>query len=560
MSDPTNLPVVPENASTEPVPAEPVAVATPVISPQVAAPSEQPEANVPSLPPSEHIILSAQQMRQAEQVAVQAGSPLIVLMERAGLAVAEAVMARYSKRPTIVICGPGNNGGDGFVAARHLAAKGWPVRVLLYGKLEELTAEAKIAASRWRGTVITASVATVQGALDKGAQLVIDALYGVGLRRAITGEAAAMLQMINQTSVPVVAVDIPSGLNADTGQIFGQSLAAEMTVCFYRKKMAHVLMPGRMLCGETLIADIGVPEQALQNFTLQVSENHPSLWSNYFPRPQLNVNKYDRGHVLVLGGSELTGASRLAAMAAQRMGAGLVTVAAPQQAFMIYSAALTSIMVRMLGEGPAFGESFAKLLDDKRYNVAVIGPGAGMDEQTKLAVLMALSAGKQCVLDADALNVFGGDVERLRDALAPMHHQCVLTPHEGEFQRLFGSRVVDPTKDKVTRVRQAAAFLQCPILLKGADSVIASPEGLAIVNTNGPATLATAGTGDVLAGFIAGLMAQGVDAFIATCMATWMHGAIANEHGPALIAEDLIAGLPNILKPKQHAPHDGGQH
>ncbi len=543
MAEPTdNLPAVTET------PTEVVPVPTP--SPQVAASSSAEETPPPSLPPSQHIILTTQQMRQAEQMAVQAGTPLIVLMERAGLAVAETIMARYAKRPTIVLCGPGNNGGDGFVAARHLSAKGWPVRILLYGKLEELTAEAKTAASRWRGSVITASIATMQGALEKGAALVVDALYGIGLRRAIGGEAAGILQLINASNVPVVSVDIPSGLNADSGQVFGQAISAELTVCFYRKKLAHVLMPGRMLCGETVVVDIGVPEQALSNMTLTISENHPDLWSGYYPRPQLNANKYDRGHVLVLGGAELTGASRLAALAAQRMGAGLVTVAAPHSAFMIYAAALTSIMVRMLGEGPDFETAFANLLLDKRYNVALLGPGAGDNENTRKAVLLALQAGKHCVLDADALNVFAGEVEQLQASLQNVHHMCVLTPHEGEFQRIFTPRHVDPNKDKITRARLASAYVNCPLLLKGADSVIVSPEGMAIVNTNAPATLATAGTGDVLSGFIAGLMAQGVDAFIATCMATWLHGAVANEAGPCLIAEDLIKGLPDVLKPK----------
>lgn len=539
-----NLPAVPEqNEAAEPQ-------AAPEQSAQVAVQGGE-EAPPPSLPPSQHVILNAQQMRMAEQMAVQAGTPLIVLMERAGLAVAEQIMANYSKRPTIVLCGPGNNGGDGFVAARHLSAKGWPVRILLYGKLEELAAEAKIAASRWRGTVITASVATMQAAIDKGAQLVVDALYGIGLRRPVTGEAAGILQLVGKSGLPVVAVDIPSGLNADTGQVFGQSLQAQLTVTFFRKKLAHVLMPGRMLCGNVVVADMGLPEDVLQNITLQVAENHPDLWSGYFPRPQLNANKYDRGHVLVLGGQELTGAARLAAQAAQRIGAGLVTVAAPQSAFMIYAAALTSIMVRMVGDtGPAFVDGFQELLKDRRYNVALIGPGAGSREETLKAVLMALDAGKHTVLDADALNVFAGQIERLRDALSPLHHNCVLTPHEGEFQRLFTSKAVDPTKDKIKRTHMAAHYVQCPVLFKGADTVISSPDGLAIVNTNAPPTLATAGTGDVLAGFISGLMAQGVDAFIATCMAAWLHGAVATEAGPCLIAEDLITGLPNVLKPK----------
>ncbi len=488
-------------------------------------------------------------MRQAEHYTVQSGTPLIVLMERAGLAVADQILARYEKRPTLVLCGPGNNGGDGFVTARHLSSKGWPVRVLLFGKLDELPPEAKIAASRWRGAVMTASAQSVQSVIEKGARLVVDALYGIGLKRAVGGEAAAMLQAINAANIPVVSVDVPSGLNSDTGQVFGQSVAATLTVSFFRKKPAHVLMPGRMLCGETVVADIGIPDEALGQFNLQVSENDPNLWSDYFPRPRLNMNKYDRGHALVLGGSEMTGASRLAALAAQRIGAGLVTIAAPQRAVPIYATAMTSIMVRGVDEGAGFANSFTEILNDKRFNVAVIGPGAGAQESTRSAVMAALQAGKAAVLDADALNIFARDVDALRAAIEPTAHQVVLTPHEGEFEKLF-QRVVDPTKDKITRARLAAAYMKCPILLKGADSVIASPAGLAIINTNAPATLATAGSGDVLAGFIGGLIAQGVDAFIAVCIGSWLHGAVATEFGPCLIAEDLINQLPAALRPK----------
>jgi ADP-dependent NAD(P)H-hydrate dehydratase / NAD(P)H-hydrate epimerase len=533
-------------------PPEPVPDANP---PPAEAPVVQPPPadTTPSLPPTLHSILSAQQMRQAEQFAVQAGAQLIILMERAGLAVAERIFERYQKCPTLVLCGPGNNGGDGFVVARHLSAKGWPVRVLLYGKIEDLAPEAKIAASRWKGAVMTATATAVAGVIEKGARLVVDALYGIGLKRPVTGEAATILQVINNASMPVVAVDIPSGLNSDTGQIFGQAVAADMTVTFFRKKLAHVLMPGRMLCGDVVVADIGIPEEALQGLTLQVTENHPDLWSGYFPRPRLNMNKYDRGHALIYGGAQLTGASRLAALAAQRMGAGLVTIAAPHVAYMVYALWMTSIIVREFDD-KNFAATFEEIIADKRINVAVIGPGAGIDDNTKAAVLAALSAKKKCVLDADAISVFArGDFEALRNALEPMHHQSVLTPHEGEFDRIF-SRVADSTKDKVTRTRMAAAAVHCPVLLKGADSVIATPEGLAVVNTNAPATLATAGTGDVLAGFIGGLMAQGVDAFIASCMATWLHGAVAAEFGPCLIAEDLINGLPNILRPKPIVP------
>lgn len=525
-----------------------------------AAPASEPAGlpqadTTPSIPASVYSVLTAQQMRVAEQYAVQTGTPLIVLMERAGLAVAEQVMARYPKQPIIILCGPGNNGGDGFVAARHLAAKGWAVRVLLYGKLEDLTPEAKVAASRWRGSVITASLSVMENAIQKGAALMIDGLYGIGLRRAVTGEAAAILQLVNKSGMQVVSIDIPSGLNADTGQVFGQAVVADLTICFYRKKLAHVLMPGRMLCGDIVVMDIGIPEQALVNTTLQISENNPELWLGYFPQPQLNYNKYDRGHVLVLGGIELTGAARLAALASQRMGAGLVTVASPLSAFIIYASSLTSIMVRAVEEGERFVPSFQRMLEDNRRNVAIIGPGAGTEENTRQAVLLALASGKKCVLDADALNVFGGDAESLRRTISP---HCIITPHEGEFARLFEG-VVDPRLDKIARTRAAAAFLNCTVVLKGADTVIASPEGLAVVNTNSPATLATAGSGDVLAGFIAGLMAQNVEPFPAGCIAVWLHGAIATEFGPCLVAEDLIQGLPNALKarPEQTPPSQG---
>ncbi len=511
-----------------------------------ASPASAPAAPAPSIPGNVFSILSAQQMRTAEQSAVQAGTPLIVLMERAGLAVAEQVMARYAKCPTIILCGPGNNGGDGFVAARHLAAKGWPVRILLFGKMEELTPEAKVAASRWRGAVITASVPVLESAVQKGAQLIIDALYGIGLRRPIVGEAASLLQIINRSRLPIVSVDIPSGLNADTGQVFGQSAVADLTICFFRKKLAHVLMPGRMLCGEILLIDIGIPEQSLQNITLQICENHPDLWIGYYPQPQLSHNKFDRGHALLLGGAEMTGAARLAAQATQRIGAGLVTIAAPFVTRLIYATTMTSIMVKTVIDGEEFAHSFQKILEDRRINIVLLGPGAGENEQTRQAVQLALSADRQCVLDADALNVFAGDAESLKRII---NQQCIITPHEGEFSRLF-DRVVDPRLDKITRTKAAAAFLGCPVVHKGADTVIASPEGLAVINTNGPATLATAGSGDVLAGFIAGLMAQGVEAFPAGCIGVWLHGAIASEFGPCLIAEDLIAGLHNILKPK----------
>lgn len=482
------------------------------------------------MPVMDDALLTSEQMRRVDQAAVASGVPGIALMEAAGAAVARRVGERWSRRPVLVLCGPGNNGGDGFVVARHLADTGWPVRVGLLGSLTRLTGDAAHHAARWGGATMDADPS-----LLGGTGLVIDALFGAGLSRPLSGRAADLVRALAISRIPVCAVDVPSGLSADTGDVLGEVAAADETVTFCRKKPGHLLAPGRQLCGVLTVADIGTPEAALDAVSSRVFQNGPAQWLEQYPWCRPDTHKYRRGHVLVLGGAVQTGAARLVAMAAARAGAGLVTVAAPDPVWPVYAGALTSVMVRPV-HGP---DGFQALFADERMNVVVLGPGAGVSPETRQCAVTALSSGRGVVLDADALTVFSGAVETLADAITG---PCVLTPHEGEFERLFPSQ-----GDKLARARLAARQSGAVVVLKGWDTVVAAPDGRAVINANAPPELATAGAGDVLAGLIGGLMAQGMAPFQAASAAVWLHGEVATAIGPGLIAEDLPGALPAVL-------------
>ncbi|WP_431858927.1 NAD(P)H-hydrate dehydratase [Azospirillum sp.] len=468
-------------------------------------------------------------MQRADALAISGGVPGPVLMENAGAAVARAIRARWSPRPVAVACGPGNNGGDGFVVARLLAEAGWPVRLGLLGERAALKGDAAQAAQRWTG-----AVEPLGPQLLDGAPLVVDALFGAGLARPLEGVARAVVETM--AGLTVVAVDVPSGVHGDTGAVLGAAPAAALTVTFFRCKPGHWLLPGRTLCGETVLADIGIPETVLDAIAPRCRENGPALWGARYPWPRVDSHKYARGHAVVMGGGRMTGAGRLAARGALRAGAGLVTVACPPEAFAIYAAGSPSLIVEPVADDAAF----AALLADARKNAVLLGPGAGVGVHTRARVLAALDAGKACVLDADALTSFAGAPGDLLDRLSG---RCVLTPHEGEFARLFGQ-----AGDKLTRARAAAARCGAVLLLKGADTVIAAPDGRAAINANAPPELATAGAGDVLAGLILGLLAQGMDGFDAACAGAWLHGEAAARIGPGLIAEDLPDALPAVLR------------
>jgi NAD(P)H-hydrate epimerase len=480
--------------------------------------------------PIQTALLSVAQMAEADAAAIAAGTAGSVLMQNAGNAVAQEITRRWSPRPVTVLCGPGNNGGDGFVAALTLARIGWPVRVALLGAPEELRGDAQLHAMRWGGAIERVTAAALEDAA-----LVVDALFGSGLSRPLDPQVAATLNAAARRGAPIVAVDVPSGVMGDTGESMG-AVHAACTITFARKKPAHVLLPGRDLCGEIVVADIGIPASALESLPIAAWENDPALWRAQLPQAGASANKYTRGHALLRGGYPVTGAARLAARAAARMGAGLTTIAVPEEAFSIYASSLTSIMVQPLVKDG----DFARLLGDSRYSAFLVGPGAGVNDATREVALQMLGTARPVLLDADAISVFASRAGELARAV---RGPCVMTPHDGEFARVF-----DPRGDKLSRARTAARQSGAVIVLKGADTVIAAADGRAVVNTNAPAGLATAGSGDVLGGLILGLLAQGMDAFAAAAAGVWVHGAAAAAFGPGLIAEDLPDLVPAVLR------------
>jgi hydroxyethylthiazole kinase-like uncharacterized protein yjeF len=457
-------------------------------------------------------LLSPSETGLADAAAAAMGYPVAQLMENAGRAVARAVHARIRPGRTLVLCGPGNNGGDGYVAARHLEAMGWPVAVAALAPPHGAAAEA---AARWRGPSVPFTAAEVARV-----ELVIDAVFGAGLSRDLDPAVADMLGAARR----VVAVDVPSGLDGGTGAARGKVRAAELTVTFFRRKPGHLLLPGRSLCGETLLADIGIPDAVLDALEPRVFENGPWLWDIPVPSPE--GHKYSRGHVTVLGGAAMTGAARLAAMAARRGGAGMVTIAARGSADVYRSGEPGTIVDE---------SSLATQLQDKRRTVWVCGPGLGT-EPSRAALPMLIAAGRTVVVDADALAACAGEPGRLRGA-------AVLTPHAGEFARVFG----DAGTDKLAAVRAAAEATGAVVLLKGSDTVVAAPDGRAAINNDAPSWLATAGAGDVLSGLIAALLAQGMERWDAACAAAWIHGRAAALAGPHMIAEDLAPHLPEAF-------------
>ncbi|MFO1241806.1 MAG: NAD(P)H-hydrate dehydratase [Rickettsiales bacterium] len=494
------------------------------------------------------LILSAERMRFAEQSAMNAGISGWQMMWAAGNAVAETIIQHYPKQRVLILCGPGNNGGDGYVVARQLIDKGWLVEVVGIAP-EKLKGDAAKARQYYAGTILSFDDVQIEPEM-----LVVDALFGIGLTRLLEGKPASFLAEMNANHCRVVAVDIPSGIDSNTGVVLGIAPYAEITVTFAAKKPGHVLLPGKAYAGKVLVADIGIDHvikrsivgadprlaSSIKEETV-VAENTPALWLSRFPWPQVEDHKYTRGKVIVAGGGiRTTGAARLAATAALRMGAGLVAVACDTESLPIYASHLTSVMTEVADDVTGF----SAVLSDRRIKALLLGPGNGVTQKTKSYVSLALAKNIPVVFDADAVTVFAGEASTLKDMInAP----TILTPHEGEFARLFSSSEIDIKTDKMHRAYRAASYLNAVIVLKGADTVIAAPDGRVAINTNAPATLATAGTGDVLAGMITGLVAQGMEVFDAACAGVWLHADAAKNLGCGMIAEDLLTSLVNSL-------------
>jgi hydroxyethylthiazole kinase-like uncharacterized protein yjeF len=488
-----------------------------------------------------HEILSVAQMMEADRLAIASGVASLTLMENAGRAVADEISRRWRPRPVAVLCGPGSNGGDGYVCARHLTGRAWPVSVFTYGDHAALKGDAAVMAKKWNGAAQRMTKDSVASA-----DIVVDALFGTGLKGPLRDDADIVRAELTHRRIAkggpiVVSIDVPSGVHGDIGPLSPASVIADLTVTFFRKKRAHLGPHGNTK--EVVVADIGIPDRVLETIKPSLAENALECW---WPAVWLLISeafdghKYNRGHVYVVSGHMAsTGAARLAARAALRTGCGLVTVLSPPDALAVNASHLTSIMLRRFDQA----EDLRAIISAKNgWRAAVIGPANGVGETTRANVKATLELGIPVVLDADALTSFEGDVESL---FSTLHKNCVLTPHAGEFARLFPGIA---TNQPIDACIAAAARARCTVVLKGATTVVAEPAGRAVINTNAPGWLATAGSGDVLAGMIGSLLAQGEPAFSASAAAVWMHADAARRFGRGLIAEDLPDLLPSVLR------------
>lgn len=487
-------------------------------------------------------VLTPQEMGRADRLTAEQGHASgFGLMRRAGAAIAAETLARFPQAVAFdVLCGPGNNGGDGYVAAGLLREAGAQVRVWSESAPQPGTDAATAADEYPAGTLPLSEFTPVPGAL------VIDALYGAGLSRPLEGAAARAAGLCIQESVPVLAVDLPSGISGKSGAAPAPSFRAAVTVTFARLKPGHLLMPGRAACGEVVVADIGIPDAVVAEVGCTCFENRPPLWRSLLPSPALDAHKYSRGSVGVFcGGPTTTGAARLSALAAARAGAGAVTVLSPGSALAVNAIHLTSIMLRRAEDGA----ELAALLAEQPADAYVLGPAFGVGEKAREFTSLVLGAATRpvLVLDADGITSFRESPQALAEAAAATEApRLVLTPHEGEFGRLFPDLAQDGALSKLDRAREAARRSHAVVVYKGPDTVIAGPDGRAAIDANGTPWLATAGSGDVLAGMVAGLAGQGMPPFEAACAAVWMHGEAGSHFGAGLIAEDLPGLLPGI--------------
>lgn len=482
-------------------------------------------------------ILTADEMRRTDQAAMADGRKGFELMTTAGHAVAQRIIQDYTPCPVLILCGTGNNGGDGFIIAGALEKAGWPVRVACLIKTTDLKGDASLAAKTFGGKV----EALNSNLGVKDARIVVDAIFGTGFSGALEPELITLLDKVRAKSPIVIAVDVPSGISADSGDIAEGTLKADLTMTFCRRKIAHMLYPARAWCGRIVRADIGIDDTIVAAQNALTFENNPALWLANMPIPGHDSHKFTRGHVNVYGGSHRTGAAALAARAAQRAGAGLVSIACPNSTQLYYRLSAASLMVDVCNTD----DDYKVLLEDERRNAIVIGPGAlperGGEEELRAAVKAVITTSKAAVLDGDVFRAFEHHPSQLLGHLDPARH--VLTPHAGEFLRLFGT--LDGSK--LDQARAAAKKANAIIVYKGADTIIAAPEGLAVIDVSGPPTLATAGAGDVLAGLIAGFAAQGMLPFFAACAAVYLHSQSAQLHGLGLTAEDIISNMNQSL-------------
>lgn len=487
-------------------------------------------------------LLTPAEMGDADRLATESG-PInsFELMCRAGTAVTSAILENFPCAQRIaVLCGPGNNGGDGYVVAEQLANRGMEL-TCFFSAVPKPGTDAQRAAQNFGGK--TQPLARFK---PEEFDLVVDGLFGAGLDRDVSGLVKDVIDAVNLARVPVVAIDLPSGVSGETGGISGSSFSAALTVTFFRRKLGHLLEPGRSRCGIQRVADIGIPASVLDRISPHCFENAPFLWKDALPTPQTTTHKYQRGAVGVFsGGPHSTGAARLSALAAARSGAGAVAILSPHDALIVNACHLTSIMLRKVDAL----DDLSAVLNECKFNGFVLGPGFGNDAKVRAFVPILCQSDVKLVLDADGITAFAGhSAELIGLKNEGGKTALVMTPHEGEFKRMFPEIFVDNSLSKVEKAKAAAKLTNSIIVYKGADSVIAASDGRAAVNSNGTPYLATAGSGDVLSGVIASLLAQGMPPFEAACAGVWIHADAGNKYGPGLIAEDLPEQLSIVFK------------
>lgn len=485
------------------------------------------------------ILISPQAMQQVDENAAQSGIISTDLMERAGSAVAAVVLRDFPQALRfVVLCGPGNNGGDGYVAARYLKDAGAEILVYSSCDIADLKGDAKWAKDQWLG-----AIHPLYDYVPHHGDVVVDALFGAGLTRVLSEAVGSVAANITQLDLPVISVDLPSGINGQSGALLGAAFRAIKTISFAALKPAHMLQPAASFCGDIELVDIGIPQRILRSVAPAAFINQPSLWQEYMPRLGAQSHKYRRGHLTVFsGGAQSSGAARLCASAALHSGAGIITLAAPDGASAnVLAQHLTAMMQVKLDSLTAL-ETW---LSDPRHETFVIGPGFG--DLTRLTSVLSRLVEKRVVLDADALSAIARKPSHCFEQFATAGHR-IMTPHEGEFNRLFGEIAADQSLSKVDKAKRAAKLSHSVVIYKGADSVIAAPDGRVAVNGNAPPSLATAGSGDVLAGICGALLANGVAAFEAACAAVWLHGDAA-KRGPFNLNAEQLASLVQPYRP-----------
>ena len=488
-------------------------------------------------------LLTPEEMGDADHLAATLNrEDSFKLMERAGQAIADIVLNDYRQcRKIAVLCGPGNNGGDGYMAAHILKSHGFEPTIFALGT-PRARSDAEKAAALWGAKHLAFDNFSSPQDFD----VVIDALYGAGLDRPLEQLLQEKLKRLNESGVPVIAVDLPSGVFGQNGAIKGESVKASKTVTFFRLKPGHACYPGRLQCGEIRLADIGIPEKVLETIKPTRFINFPSLWLKNWPELDYDIHKYRRGHAVVFSGHQSsTGAARLAAHAAARSGAGLVTIVSPEDALLVHEMHLTSIMLKEMGSDT----EILDFLENRKVRSVILGPAFGSLERALSIIEAVLLKSKifTLVLDADALTAMAGKSEEIFALIKQSPVNVILTPHEGEFQRVFPSVAHMEDLSRIEKAAKAATDSGSVVVYKGADTIIASPDGRLAVNVNGTPFLATAGAGDVLSGIIGGLSAQKMLPFEAACAGVFLHARCAEHFGPGMIADDIVSAIPLVL-------------